>query len=45
MTMILLALVPPLYRAIMRPYLETWDQHWATAAEKSLAQSPSAAQG
>lgn len=39
MTMILLALVPPLHRQIMRPYLEGWDQHWATAEEKSLAQA------
>jgi alkane 1-monooxygenase len=39
MTMILVALVPPLHRRIMRPYLETWDQHWATAAEKTLVQT------
>ncbi|WP_141733502.1 alkane 1-monooxygenase [Oligoflexus tunisiensis] len=39
MTMILIALVPPLHRRVMRPYLETWDQHWATPAENSLARA------
>ncbi len=39
MTMILVALVPPLHRNIMRPHLETWDLHWATEEEKNLAQA------
>jgi alkane 1-monooxygenase len=42
MTMILIALVPTLHRKIMRPYLDTWDQHWATAAEKTLARTAKA---
>jgi hypothetical protein len=39
MTMILIALVPPLYQRVMRPYLETWDQRWASLEEKSLVQA------
>jgi hypothetical protein len=39
MTMILIALFPSLHRRVMRPHLETWDQHWATPAENSLARS------
>jgi len=34
---ILLALVPPLYKRVMTPLLNHWDEHFATPAEKKLA--------
>lgn len=37
MLMILIALIPPLYRYVMAPYLETWDRHWASPDEVALA--------
>lgn len=37
MGMILLALVPPLFRRVMEPRLRIWDRDHATAAERELA--------
>lgn len=37
MAMILVALIPPLYKKLMEPYLLFWDQHHATQAEAQLA--------
>ncbi|HEX4880030.1 MAG TPA: alkane 1-monooxygenase [Limnobacter sp.] len=34
---ILLALVPPLYKRVMTPLLNHWDEHFATPEEKKLA--------
>jgi len=39
MSMILIALVPPLYRKIMNPLLRDWDQRYASHAEKELVQA------
>jgi fatty acid desaturase len=36
MTMILLALVPPLFRRLMQRPLRNWDRHFATPAERAL---------
>lgn len=36
MTMLAIALVPPLFKAIMDPYLKRWDEVHATPAERAL---------
>lgn len=36
-TMILLALVPPLFRAVVQPRLDVWDRELATTAERDIA--------
>ena len=42
---IILALVPPLYKRVMTPLLNHWDEHFATAEEKKLAIAASVKSG
>jgi hypothetical protein len=35
-TMAFIALTPPLWRPIMRPWLVVWDQRFASEAEREL---------
>lgn len=37
LTTLLLTLVPPLWRALMKPKLQHWDSHYATPQERVLA--------
>lgn len=41
LVMLLVVLVPPLYKAIMRPALDHWDAHYATPGERALARQQS----
>lgn len=45
LTTILLALVPPLYKKVMTPILNHWDEHFATPEEKKLAIAASVKSG
>ena len=45
LTMILIGLVPPLYKRMMIPKLKDWDQHFATPAERKLAKDANLASG
>jgi hypothetical protein len=39
MTMILIALVPPIYKRLMQPYLELWDREFASPEERAWLQT------
>jgi len=45
LSMLLIALVPPLFKKIMTPALNDWDERHATAAERKLAQEASRISG
>ncbi len=42
---IVLTLIPPLYKRVMTPLLNHWDEHFATAEEKKLAIAASVKSG
>lgn len=42
LTMIFIAMIPPLFRKVMAPALAEWDRHHATAEELQLVQKQSA---
>ena len=45
LTMLLIALVPPLFKRLMTPALNDWDERHATPAERKLAQADSRSSG
>jgi hypothetical protein len=45
LTMLLIALVPPLFKSMMVPALNEWDEKQASQAERKLAQQASKASG
>jgi hypothetical protein len=45
LSMLLIALVPPVFKKIMTPALNEWDDKHATAAERKLAQEASVNSG
>lgn len=45
LTMIIITMVPPLYRSMMTPKLRDWDKRFASPAERKLAQEANAASG
>ncbi len=45
MSMILLALVPPVYKRVMNPRLSEWDLNFASEAEKSLLKNEETGKG
>ncbi|MEY4765756.1 MAG: hypothetical protein RI907_2429 [Pseudomonadota bacterium] len=45
LTMLLIALVPPLFKKIMTPALNEWDEKHATPAERKIAQAVSRESG
>jgi hypothetical protein len=45
LTMVVLTLVPPLFKHLMTPGLNDWDKNWASPAERELARQASVNSG